>query len=82
MDEKKPPTDFELVEKAAKELSEHFDGVQIFANRLENNEGGTINIQYGTGNWFSRYGQIRQWLIKEEEHSKCEARKRHDADEP
>lgn len=60
-----------MFDKALEELGEHFDTVQIFATRHESGEeGGTINMAYGAGNWFARYGQIREWLIKADERTK------------
>ena len=27
---------------------------------------GTICVQHGEGNWFARYGSVREWVIKRE----------------
>lgn len=51
------------------------DVVQIFVCRQENSQGGTVNVALGTGNWFARYGQVRHWLLKEEEGARMEARR-------
>jgi hypothetical protein len=55
-------------------LSEHFDSVQVFATRHEPTDGGTINVNFGAGNWFARKGQVGEWLIKADERSREEAR--------
>jgi hypothetical protein len=63
--------DLELVKQAAISLGEHFDSVQIFCTRHESGEqDGTVTVKYGTGNWFARYGQIKDWVLVEEESSK------------
>jgi hypothetical protein len=65
--------DLEMVEKHVQALIEHFDSVQIFVSRYNPNgldeiesEGTTTWIQKGRGNYFSRYGQVKHWLVKEE----------------
>jgi hypothetical protein len=58
--------DMQIIMNHCAQLSEHFETVQIFVTKLCKKEDGTINAQYGEGNWFARYGQIRQWVIKEE----------------
>ncbi len=71
--------DRERLKKSLHELSEHFDSVQILCTRYKGgDDGGTVNISMGEGNWFARYGQMKEWLIREEETSK-ESR-RHDDD--
>lgn len=76
-----PAEEEKLVKKAADELGEMFDSVQIFVSRHESGEhNGTIRINKGTGNWFTRYGQVREWLIREDETSRIGARK--DNEEP
>lgn len=68
--------DIRLLDQAAHKLSEHFDAVQIFATRHEPNQlDATTRVCSGVGNWFARYGQIREWMIREEESSRQIARK-------
>ena len=63
--------DTEMVERHVRELGEHFDSVQILVSRHEpETEDGTISISNGSGNWFARYGQTREWLIKAEERTR------------
>lgn len=70
--------DMERLKKAVAELAEHFDTVQIFTTResdhLDDGGEGTVNANYGAGNWFARYGQVRNWLVKSEEEIRLEAR--------
>lgn len=68
--------DVALLKDAAEKLSEHFDSVMIFATRYESNlDGGTINVHWGEGNWFARYGQIMTWLVKQDEQTRIDVRK-------
>jgi hypothetical protein len=68
--------DTKRVTEALGSLIEHFDSVHIFATRHESGEeNGTINLSIGRGNWFSRYGQIRTWIEREEEKSRIDIRK-------
>lgn len=50
-------------------LSEHFDSVQIFVSSLKP-DGGTRSISKGRGNWFTRYGQVSEWCIREDERAR------------
>lgn len=59
--------EYALIKKACRELGEHFDSVQIFASRHEQGvEKGTLDASWGVGSFFSRYGQIKFWLLKQE----------------
>jgi hypothetical protein len=66
--------DLEMVRKHLSTLSEHFDTVQVFVQRTAS-EGGTMTLHLGTGNWYARYGQVREWIIKREEEARIESRK-------
>jgi hypothetical protein len=73
--------DWEIVRKAMEQIGEHFDNVQIFATRHESGKG-TINIHMGNGNWYARYGQVKEWIVKEEEDSRQSVREENDDDAP
>lgn len=61
------PDDMKLLDNALKLISEHFDTVQIFATRHEPEvHTGTVNSYKGVGNWYARYGQIKEWVAKVE----------------
>lgn len=63
--------DQKLVQDAIQTLVEHFDAVQIFASRHEQGESaGTVYVSEGRGNWYARYGQVRTWLLNEEDVSR------------
>lgn len=67
--------DLDRIKRAVAELGEHFDTVQVFATRCEDGTlDGTINISYGAGNWFARYGQVARWIAKEDESERIEVR--------
>jgi len=62
--------------KAIHDLGEHFESVQIFVSTHQPAEvGGTMHASVGVGNWYARYGQIREWLIRTEESTKCDVRR-------
>lgn len=58
-----------VIKRAMDLLGEHFDSVQVFVTRYMPAEvDGTRNLNIGVGNWFTRYGQVREWLVR------CDAR--------
>ena len=66
-DDKEMPEEVQLLRSHAEKLIEHFDSVQIFANRvLDDGSGATLRVQYGAGNWLARLAQTRLWLLSEE----------------
>lgn len=72
--------DMERVKRACADLGEHFDCCQIFVQRFQHGpdddpEAGTVNINWGSGNYFARSGQIREWIIKQNERAKEDVRK-------
>lgn len=68
--------DTELVQRAAEQLGEHFDTVQIFVSRhMPAEADGTFTTQWGVGNWFARAGQIAEWVNANEEHTREKVRR-------
>lgn len=64
-----------LLENQINILKNHFDSIQIFASNFnEDDEDNTSHFNTGYGNWFSRYGQVKEWVIKCEEEAKHEQR--------
>lgn len=57
----------EMVDRHVNALSEHFDTVQIYVTRQEGEKDQTRGINRGAGNWFARFGQVREWVVYEEE---------------
>ncbi len=72
--------DMQLLDKAIESLGEHFETVQIFCTRNSDDNNGTINAARGTGNWLARFGQVRLWIVGEEERTRSQMRKENEAD--
>lgn len=71
--------DINRVKQACISLGDHFDSVQIFVSRHEEGEEhGTVNINFGSGNWFTRRGQIMEWVIKQDETARLEIRENYE----
>lgn len=67
--------DVKLLDDCCAKLSEHYDTVQIFFTRNEGSRlDGTVTCNRGSGNWCARYGQIREWLVYEDERIREAAR--------
>ena len=62
MDEIQEEKDLKTLKRYACQLMEHFDTVQIFCTKRDSEDGGTVSMHYGDGNWFARYGQIELWV--------------------
>lgn len=63
--------DLVRVKAALTQLGEHFDSVQVFVTRHEAGvEDGTMHIGIGAGNFFTRYGQVQQWLIANDQNGR------------
>lgn len=58
--------DLSAVKEACRSLLGRFDNVQIFASRHVEDEGGAANVNFGMGNFFARYGQVKLWCVREE----------------
>ena len=75
MSEEPEDPDMKIVEDHCSKLAEHFDSDQVFVTRHEAGEkDGTININWGNGNWFARYGQVLEWCVRRNEDTRCERR--------
>lgn len=69
------PNDIRLLQEALDKVSEHFDAVTILCSRHDPTvEGGTVALVAGRGNNFARYGQGREWILREEENFRQQAR--------
>ncbi len=72
-EDQKSEEEMDLLKQHANQLAEHFDTVQIFVTRHAAGElDGTVNANWGAGNWCARYGQIRNWMIKQDERTRME----------
>lgn len=65
------------IRKIAEGLTEHYDAVHIFASRFETDKegGNSITVNVGEGNFYTRYGQIREWVTRKEAEAEAEARR-------
>lgn len=67
--------DLERIKRSVATLGEFFDTVQVFCTKsIGEDAGNTTSFHTGSGNWFARYGQVREWLIKKDEQAREEAR--------
>lgn len=56
-----------LVREAVMKISEHVDAVTILVSKKrEDGEAGTWRLVVGSGNYYARYGQIKEWVIVED----------------
>lgn len=74
MSETKREPDFEALKKAVATLSEYFDSVQVFVSRIDGDaDGGKLKtINWGSGNYYTRFGQVSVWLTEQKEHQRLE----------
>lgn len=63
----------ELLDKAAQDLSEHVDSVQIFCTLHQGDATVTAAYDSGSGNIFARIGQIKDWVIRQDQFTKTHA---------
>ena len=76
MSESSENAEMKLVDNHVNQLLEHFDTVQIFASRhAPTTHDGTVRMHSGAGNWFARYGQVRDWIVMQEERMRIVVRK-------
>lgn len=64
--------DMKQIQTHISALGEFFDTVQIFVTRVEGEN--TVNAHAGSGNWFARAGQIKEWVVKQDEIARTEVR--------
>lgn len=70
-----------MIQKSAAQLAEHYDSVQIFVTRQEFGEkNGTIQAAYGVGNFYSRYGQVKEWIAIQDEGARERVRQEYEKD--
>ncbi len=72
---KQRDSDMAFVQQHVDQLMEQFDSVQVFVTRhMPGEMDGTVSINLGAGNWFTRRGQTREWVIVEDERARMPAR--------
>lgn len=71
----------QMVKKAALDLGEHVDTVQIFVSKYSpEGDGNSLTFEIGNGSYYARFGQVQEWLTIQEEYQRCWARDK-DAEE-
>lgn len=65
----------EQLRMACQRLMEHFDTVQIIATKKDQEplSAGTDAFWFGQGNWYARYGSVKEWAIEAESIMACRA---------
>jgi len=66
---KEQDKDLQIVKDVSRVLREQFDTVQIFTTRVLPS-GDTVNVNYGDGNFFARFGQVEMW--RDQQYSESE----------
>lgn len=51
-----------LLQQACSQLRRNFDSVQIFAVRTNPGGDSTVSANWGSGDWYSRYGAAQLWV--------------------
>lgn len=64
----------ELVQSHCRQLGEHVDSVQIFVSKQNDGGEGTSSYAFGSGNFYTRLGQVSEWVVRQEEYVREEAR--------
>lgn len=66
----------ELINKTARDLTEHFDSVRIFVTMTDSEKGDTFTrcATTGYGNFWASLGYIRHWVAKKDEDARVESR--------
>lgn len=73
--------DIARVEKALDSLADFFETVHIFVTRHSSDNEGTVGVTRGSGNWYARYGQVKEWALRQEEAANIQERKNNESDE-
>lgn len=72
--EERHDDDMKIIGRHVAALMEHFDTVQVFCTRHNNADENKTAANKGDGNWFARYGQVKEWFVKQEQgmRNECE----------
>jgi predicted CoA-binding protein len=52
----------ELIQSLIESITDRFDTIQVFTTSHNRETGETTYIGMGTGNFYARIGQIKEWL--------------------
>jgi hypothetical protein len=67
MDDATRERKLDLIKNQIKILMASFDTIQIFATKYDPTTGATSHFSSGDGNYFARYGQVCEWLVREDQ---------------
>lgn len=65
-DEDEARHDYKVLDSFLAQLMEHFDTVQIVATKHCTERDASIKRQRGDGNWYARYGSVKEWINDQE----------------
>lgn len=63
-----------ILEQHCSAILEHADTVHIFATRHDPVKRETAYVTFGIGNFYARYGGIKEWILREEERPRASVR--------
>lgn len=69
-----PERDQAILRNHVAMLAEHFDTVQIVATKSVQ-DNGTRRHTEGAGNWYARYGSVKEWITREEHRERVQVTK-------
>jgi hypothetical protein len=81
MNEAEEKQRMDIVLKAVNDLGEHFDSVRVFVSEHRGEEDGTLKLTAGVGNYITQFGQIRLWMLLQEERERVQAMEYEEEDE-
>ena len=67
----------QILRQAADGLMEHFDTVQLLVTKHvpeDKDLDGTVSLHIGRGNYYARFGQVIDWLTKQDEYTRDKCR--------
>jgi hypothetical protein len=72
--QKDPPNPDDVIKKHVSALAEHYDSVHIFITKYDSTSGITRAASFGCGDFYARFGNVREWTLRMEENAKEEVR--------
>jgi len=65
----------EILSRFASEISEHFDSVRIFATKHgDGTRSDSASFTDGRGNYFAQVGRVKEWVVMQDEITRCKSR--------
>jgi hypothetical protein len=73
-----PESEQQIVDETVSKLLEHFDSVRVFTTRHDGNSEETACYNSGGGNFYAQLGQVREWIVRQDQYVKNDASKSHE----